>query len=1207
MRNGSPAALSDEELLDRFASRRSEQHETAELAFAALLARHGLMVLRVCRAVLGDRNEVEDAFQATFLVLAVRARSIRRRDSVASWLHGVALRVAASERSRAARRRRHELAWAAMNSSVVQKSGSDAVCDAEVTLLIHEEIGRLPEKYRAAVVLCYLEGLTHEMAAERLGWPVGSVKSRLAWARQRLRVRLTRRGVGPAALPFDQAGSSRDAESIPVPLATRLADATLCSAVLAGVNKRSLAGIVSAEAVALMEGTIQSMTNAKLMLMAAAALIVGVFTAGACVTAYSAVRRENSARNRDTGQEARQKVVPSPIAQGRPRPAAAKGAMDQGPVNIQIEVADPAGHRLSGADVAITVNYARAAGSLETVFERVETDGAGKALLEVARQRPGARVHSANVWVYQAGRAIATKNVSFARTANRYVVSVTLDDLSKFTITVLGQDDRPIAGIHLTPHLLRRTGPGNSLAATIPESWHERLAVTTDARGVATLTCLPGNMKPLSIRVAGQGVAPHTLRVEPPAGSDAVLRLGRPGRVVGVVRTASGAPLADVPVELWVQGAKIVRSDFAPADPFGNRRITPDEILRFDPEPLKTGPQGAFQTPPNLLSGSTYRVIVRREGFQPFVSDWVTLSGDRTVIPPIRLQPLETLTGVIKDRQGRAIVGARVFLAGGGPRTVTDPQGRFALAGIDPGKTVMLVEQPGFRLQGWLFDPPSQPVVGSFTLVRLSDAPESVMKPLADPIPHEESRALANRLLEPYLKDPFGDDVESVGSRLRAVAALGDFDLIRAVELLQNGEFRDEDRNFQFIRGALAAKLAVTEPARAEAMAESNADLGTKINAVASVAKALPASERIRKHSLLERATGMLKNDAQQANELSHLQGVSALADGWLDLGERDRARLVLEEVKISAVVFQTDFLSQLARLEPDEIVARLRNVPTTRVNAGYRDRALTQVAVQLATDHPALAEQVFNLREGGNNQSIGSLEVMRLCRRLAGVDPTRARRVVDSISDPATRACGFAYVALGLAEKAQAGAMDAIDRAIREIDRLRESAPAPEPSTGVFNLYATNPAAVILPVVERVAPERLAEVYWRAVALHPQIDSEQEDLLKRSNAGIECTLLARYDRRVAAALFEPMESYIRTLATAAGPREQIDFRVIIAKGCIDPRSAVALLESISNPPDSRGRGPTEQARIRLGQVLGMPQEKRWAWLWRSMGIPLDD
>jgi RNA polymerase sigma-70 factor (ECF subfamily) len=145
-RDGTPAALSDGELLDRFALRPSEHDESAELAFAALLARHGPMVLRVCRTMLGDRHEVEDAFQATFLVLAVRARSIRRRGSVASWLHGVALRVAASERSRAARRRRHERLRAAKTPSTTEESESDLMLARERTLIIQEEIGRLPEK-----------------------------------------------------------------------------------------------------------------------------------------------------------------------------------------------------------------------------------------------------------------------------------------------------------------------------------------------------------------------------------------------------------------------------------------------------------------------------------------------------------------------------------------------------------------------------------------------------------------------------------------------------------------------------------------------------------------------------------------------------------------------------------------------------------------------------------------------------------------------------------------------------------------------------------------------------------------------------------------------------------------------------------------------------------------------------------------------------
>ncbi len=130
---------------------------------------------------------------------------------------------------RAARRQRHELAKAAMTSSTTGDHGSDLVLDHEQTLVIHEEIGRLPEKFRRTVVLCYLDGLTHEMAAEHLGWPVGSVKSRLAKARERLRSRLARRGLAPAAIPLVQSGTSTDEEPTPahVLLGTPLLETTL--------------------------------------------------------------------------------------------------------------------------------------------------------------------------------------------------------------------------------------------------------------------------------------------------------------------------------------------------------------------------------------------------------------------------------------------------------------------------------------------------------------------------------------------------------------------------------------------------------------------------------------------------------------------------------------------------------------------------------------------------------------------------------------------------------------------------------------------------------------------------------------------------------------------------------------------------------------------------------------------------------------------
>src|SRR5262249_33878057 len=149
-----------------------------ELAFAELVERHGPMVLRVCRGVLVDRHDAQDAFQATFLVLACRARSIRGRDSLGPWLHGVAHRVASKARVQAAQRRARELRAAESKRTSEPESGP-----RDLWPVLSEELARLPEKYRAPVVLCYLENLTHDEAAERLRWPVGTVRGRLARAR----------------------------------------------------------------------------------------------------------------------------------------------------------------------------------------------------------------------------------------------------------------------------------------------------------------------------------------------------------------------------------------------------------------------------------------------------------------------------------------------------------------------------------------------------------------------------------------------------------------------------------------------------------------------------------------------------------------------------------------------------------------------------------------------------------------------------------------------------------------------------------------------------------------------------------------------------------------------------------------------------------------------------------------------------------------
>ncbi len=219
---GAVGGLTDGELLARFVSRPGDP---AEAAFAALVERHGPMVLRACSATIGDEHEAHDAFQATFLVLARKAGTIRAADSVGPWLHEVARRVSACARSASARRGRHERQAAERSSRAVAASEVD-----DLAPVLHEEIDRLPERYRAAIVLCDLEGLTHEQAAARLGWPLGTVRSRLARGRDRLRGRLTRRGLAPSAtLPALPAlsdaaveATARLASGGPVPLTIRL-------------------------------------------------------------------------------------------------------------------------------------------------------------------------------------------------------------------------------------------------------------------------------------------------------------------------------------------------------------------------------------------------------------------------------------------------------------------------------------------------------------------------------------------------------------------------------------------------------------------------------------------------------------------------------------------------------------------------------------------------------------------------------------------------------------------------------------------------------------------------------------------------------------------------------------------------------------------------------------------------------------------------
>jgi RNA polymerase sigma factor (sigma-70 family) len=251
------AALDEKSLLKRYVDERDE------VAFAALVQRYGPLVLGVCRRILRHEQDAEDAFQATFMVLARKARSITRSASTGGWLYRVAYRIALKLKGRKTRRTMHD-------QELPDFPAPDEHPEwawREVRVVLDEEINRLPQKYRVPFILCYLDGKTNEQAAQQLSCPVGTLTSRLAWARKRLRARLARRGVTLPAGVLAAALAAHGLAAVPV----TLAEVTTHGAVQFALGKAAGAGSLTAS---LAREYLNGVLRVKLLKGAVAVLIL---------------------------------------------------------------------------------------------------------------------------------------------------------------------------------------------------------------------------------------------------------------------------------------------------------------------------------------------------------------------------------------------------------------------------------------------------------------------------------------------------------------------------------------------------------------------------------------------------------------------------------------------------------------------------------------------------------------------------------------------------------------------------------------------------------------------------------------------------------------------------------------------------------------------------------------------------------------------
>ena len=310
---GSVGNLTDGQLLELFTG---SSAEAAELAFAEVVGRHGPMVMRVCRHSLQNPSDAQDAFQATFLVLVQKAKFLWVRESLGPWLHRVACRVASKARTAEARRRSCENSSAGSRPTICLPMEEWR----DVFLILHEEIDRLPERCRVAVILCDVEGLTHEQASRRLRWPVGTVKSRLNRGREYLRDRLIRRGITPS---IGLLALLTTAQSTPAAIPSILVGLTVRTARSVAVGK-STAGMVPAKVALLVQGALNTMFLTKIRLVM---LVSGFLATGAVGVAHqSGPMKEGElplVRSRVT------KSPGSPARDGDGIDKAVKRAMDQ--------------------------------------------------------------------------------------------------------------------------------------------------------------------------------------------------------------------------------------------------------------------------------------------------------------------------------------------------------------------------------------------------------------------------------------------------------------------------------------------------------------------------------------------------------------------------------------------------------------------------------------------------------------------------------------------------------------------------------------------------------------------------------------------------------------------------------------------------------------------------------------------------------------
>jgi RNA polymerase sigma factor (sigma-70 family) len=641
--------LTDGELLARFLT---GDAPSAEAAFAVLVDRHGPMVMRVCRGALGTEHDAEDASQAVFLILARRAGSVHRRDSAANWLYGVARRVAARARRDDARRLKHERRRAEMVARHAEAPVVPGACDG-----IYEEIDALPEIYRSALVLCYLEGLSHEQAARWLRCPLRTFQSRLLRAKERLGQRLARRGAClPAVLP---------------PLANASSPSAAWVKTTAEAARGFAAGQVPAATAGVSPATI-ALARSSLR----AAILVPRLIAGALLTAGLAALIVAAGGSRSRNEPPRaplEGVEPGVVAPTQKDPKNR---------TLVLRVVDRESRTpIEGAEVTVEIDSGARAGlgGDPELLTRTATDKAGRCRLEFPRVLP----REIYITARKAGRADRGYGPLLEPGRAAIPAGHTIEMESGVTIggVVKNRGGKPIAGA--TVIVMARAGAdGATDWSYVPE-----VKVATDAEGRWRFSQMPTGWSFVYLKITHSDYVPSFMQRDFPRPSDFLLKAKKAEMILdegvalaGRVVDDRGRPLAGAKVGLGADRRNRDRN-------FPGVATDADGRFRFD------------HVPPG-----TQTVTAQSPGRAPELAEVVVAPGMKPV--EFRLGPGHLIRGRVVNPQGRPLDGATVQAMDWKGRmsldwtTKTDAEGRFTWDSAPAEPVLLTLSSPGYTKVG---------------------------------------------------------------------------------------------------------------------------------------------------------------------------------------------------------------------------------------------------------------------------------------------------------------------------------------------------------------------------------------------------------------------------------------------------------------------------------------------------------------------------